>query len=137
VKRYLSSVESRQSSTIGACAAYTGFRPENGFEESEYESVPLHIFSTNRTSGTGIATVARRPWAARGPLRICGVKVSLHRLKPFESSLGETRFRNGKTLTMNPSMALGDEVKNASCSTVDTALHTGDAVMKAPACDPA
>src|SRR3984893_4996695 len=52
---------------------------------------------------------------------------------PSNASLEETRFRNGKTLTMNPVMALGMK-ENAVRSPCRTTHHTGDAVMEPPAC---
>ena len=42
-----------------------------------------------------------------GPLRTGREGLPSPSSSPSNASLGETRFRNGKTLTMNPVMALG------------------------------
>src|SRR5260370_42221971 len=69
-----------------------------------------------------------------GPLRTGREGFPSPSSSPSNASLEETRFRNGKTLTMNPVMALGMK-QNAVRGTSGTAHHTGDAIMQAPARD--
>src|SRR5207244_13353638 len=71
-----------------------------------------------------------------GPLRTGREGLPSPSSSPSNASLEETRFRNGKTLTMDPVMALGMK-ENAVRGTCRTTHHTGDAVMKPPACEPA
>ena len=54
---------------------------------------------------------------------------------PSNASIEETRFRDGKTLAMNPVMALRMK-ENTVFGTARTTQYPGDAVMQAPAGDP-
>src|SRR5438876_9852443 len=89
--------------TLGteACDAVgDAFRPqwrERPAKEFRRISSQRHPRECRRLRRLHSYRVARRP-CGRPALSELGVKVSLHRK--------ETRFRNGKTLTMNPVMAL-------------------------------
>jgi hypothetical protein len=58
-----------------------------------------------------------------------------HSSSTANASFRETRLGYGKALAVNPVVALRMK-QNAVFSTLRTTLHAGDAVMKAPACDP-
>jgi len=84
----------------------------------------------NRKGGSVYFTSPSSQAASR-PSQNWAVKFPFTQLQALSNaSLGEeTRFfRNGKTLTMNPVMALGMKVERSFVATGGTAHHTGDAV---------
>jgi SAM-dependent methyltransferase len=75
--------------------------------EVEYQSRRAYIFARKPDSHKASLPSSQAALRPPGPLRTGRESFPSPSSSPSNASLEETRFRNGKTLTMNPVMALG------------------------------